>query len=206
MKKNTKTIIFAIVAAILLAILGRFLLLNIFTESPKKVAENYFSAVKKLDLSKSKSFLDNSEFTSSYIETAQEQDYFKTYINSLEIKKIDEIKDKNNKDKTTIKILIKKIDMQLIFEKYISEIYAKLFTNTEKSDEQIKQDSNEFFKSELNKPALKTIEKEYTLNLIKINNKWKIVNDDNLSKAILDVESTANTSSNESYNTENPTK
>ena len=206
MKKNTKTIIFAIVAAILLAIVGRFLLLNIFTESPKKVVENYFSAVKKLDLSKSKSFLENSEFTSSYIETAQEQDYFKTYINSLEIKKIDEIKDKSNKDKTTIKILIEKIDMQLIFEKYISEIYAKLFTNTEKSDEQIKQDSNEFFKSELNKPDLKTIEKEYTLNLIKINNKWKMVNDDNLSKAILDVESTTNTSSNESYNTENPTK
>ncbi len=96
--------------------------------------------------------------------------------------------------------------MQAIFEKYISEVYSNLFANTEKTEEQSDQDANNFFETELKKENVATTTKEYTINLIKINNKWKIVNDDNLAKSLLDVESLNNVSNTDKTITSNPTK
>lgn len=96
--------------------------------------------------------------------------------------------------------------MQAIFEKYISEVYSNLFANTNNTEEQSDQDANKFFESELKKEDVKTITKEYTINLIKTNNTWKIVNDDNLAKSLLDVESLNNVSNTDNLVTSNPTK
>lgn len=96
--------------------------------------------------------------------------------------------------------------MQAIFEKYISEVYSSLFENTNKTEEQSDQDANKFFESELKKADVKTITKDYTINLIKTNKTWKIVNDDNLAKSLLDVESLNNVSNTENLVTSNPTK
>jgi hypothetical protein len=206
MKTNKKIIVFSIILAIILAITGRIFISYTSKSTPKSVTKNYFETLKSGDIAKSKQYLDNTDTTTSYIENAQNQDYFNIYIKSFNIQTINYEIDKQDKNIASVKILVDKIDMQLIFEQYISEIYSTLFTNTTKTDEEIEKDSNAFFLEQINKPDIKKIQKEYNLNLIKINNDWKVVNDDALSKAILDVESLNNSTDSIDSNTSNPTK
>lgn len=46
MKKNIKIIIFAIVIALVLAIIGRLILSNLFQEKPTDVVEKYFKEIR----------------------------------------------------------------------------------------------------------------------------------------------------------------
>lgn len=133
------------------------------------------------------------------------EEYFNTYIKNFKVTILSEEINKNDKTKATVKISVEKIDMQSIFEEYIAKIYSTLFTDTTKSEDDIEQDSNAFFLEKVNDPNVKKITKEYSLNLINIDNEWKIVNDDNLSTAILDVESTNSSNSSIDSNTPNPT-
>ncbi|MEG0873188.1 MAG: hypothetical protein RSE00_04465 [Clostridia bacterium] len=203
MKKNKKIIIITTVSLIVLVTISITVFMYLTRKTPTKTVNMFFSSISSGNIDSSNQFLDNTETTTSYVENAQNQTFFKKYVSSIHATVLEE---KQEKDSATIKVAINKIDMQTIFEKYISEVYSNMFSNLNKTESQLNTDSNTFFDNELSNPNVQKIDKEYTLNLVKINKEWKIVNDDNLSKAILDVEPTSNKVNQPETTVKNPTK
>lgn len=185
MNKTLKIILSCVIALIIIiaAIFGVWVYLN--RQTPTKVVTAYFTDLNTGKFEEATALLDNSENTSTSTEKNQSQAYFTTYASSIQATIIEE---HTEKEKATVKVKVNKIDMQSIFEEYIKETFANLFSNANKTEEQLTTDSNQFFEEKIKDPNVKRMEKEYTLNLVKIDKEWKIVNDDALSKAVLDVE------------------
>lgn len=71
MKKNRKTIFFAIILAIILAIIGRAVISYISKPTPTSITTQYFETLTTGNLDSAKGYLDNIDNTSSYIENAR---------------------------------------------------------------------------------------------------------------------------------------
>ena len=185
MNKTLKIILSCVIALIIIiaTIFGVWVYFN--RQPPAKVVTAYFANLNAGKFDESTALLDNNENTSTSTEKNQSQAYFTTYAASIQATILEEHTEKDN---ATVKVKVNKIDMQSIFEEYIKVTFANLFSNANKTEEQLTTDSNQFFEEKIKDPNVKRMEKEYTLNLVKIDKEWKIVNDDALSKAVLDVE------------------
>lgn len=186
-KKLASKIIAIIVVIAIIILLTAMIAVS---SDPKKSLDGLLMNLKAGDFEKAQEYLSDDE---SLTDTTLDDETQKLLFNKLSwnIKKVTK-----EKDKATIVVEIKNKDFKTIIKNYtdraledaknsakeaIGSGSANIATDSTSQRTKLKQ----YFIDELNKDDVATTSSEIVINAVKVDNKWKIVSDDNLVNALL---------------------
>lgn len=189
-KKLASKIIAIIVVVAIIILLTAMIAVS---SDPKKSLESLLMNLKAGDFEKAQEYLSDD---GSLTDTLLDDETQKLLFNKLSwnIKKVTK-----DKDKATIVVEIKNKDFKTIIKNYTD----KALEDAKSSAKEAIQNGNssasisivdptsqrdklkQYFLDELNKDDVPTTSNEIVINAVKVDNKWKIVSDDNLVNALL---------------------
>lgn len=144
--------------------------------------EGYDEAYKFLDeptyTTEDNSFKYNVEYNKGFT-------FFKNYLASFEytinqVTVLDDI--------ATCNITIKRFDINRMVTKLISEKASKGIDDSNETYESVLYEYEEYLKNEFIKSNAYMKQTDYIVGLVKVNNEWKIVNDDDLTNNIINLD------------------
>ena len=182
--KNTKTdkkkkwIPTAIVAIAVIAIIAVLTVMIVVSSDPKKSLDGLLTNLRSGNFEKAQEYLsgDETELTDTSLDEEAQKLLFEKL--SWNIKKVTQ-----EKDKATI---VNK-DFQTVVNNYAKRALnaAKEAIGSGNTESISEQDFQQYFLEELKNEEIQTTTNEKTINAVKVDNKWKIVSDDDLVSAIL---------------------
>ena len=186
--KNTKTdqkkkwIPTAIVAIAVIAIIAVLTVMIVVSSDPKKSLDGLLTNLRSGNFEKAQEYLsgDETELTDTSLDEEAQKLLFEKL--SWNIKKVTQ-----EKDKATIVVEIRNKDFQTVVNNYAKRALnaAKEAIGSGNTESISEQDFQQYFLEELKNEEIQTTTNEKTINAVKIDNKWKIVSDDDLVSAIL---------------------
>ena len=186
--KNTKTdqkkkwIPTAIVAIAVIAIIAVLTVMIVVSSDPKKSLDGLLTNLRSGNFEKAQEYLsgDETELTDTSLDEEAQKLLFEKL--SWNIKKVTQ-----EKDKATIVVEIRNKDFQTVVNNYAKRALnaAKEAIGSGNTENISEQDFQQYFLEELKNEEIQTTTNEKTINAVKVDNKWKIVSDDNLVSAIL---------------------
>ena len=186
--KNTKTdqkkkwIPTAIVAIAVIAIIAVLTVMIVVSSDPKKSLDGLLTNLRSGNFEKAQEYLsgDETELTDTSLDEEAQKLLFEKL--SWNIKKVTQ-----EKDKATIVVEIKNKDFQTVVNNYAKRALnaAKEAIGSGNTESISEQDFQQYFLEELKNEEIQTTTNEKTINAVKVDNKWKIVSDDDLVSAIL---------------------
>lgn len=190
--------IFKKLALVLVLMLSTVSLYGCGKATPTDVVNEYFQKVQKgdTDLEKLIVRVEEEKETEENIES----DNFSEETQNKLLEKVKGITYKVNSetidgDSAKVNVTVKGMDLNIVFGKVIQEAFSFALTQAFSGIEMSDEESDAYFDSLLNKYLDEVTYSERTLdvNLTKVDNEWKIQEDDVLSKLILGIdESTFN--------------
>lgn len=183
-KKSKKTPwIITAVTVVVVAILVVLLTYMIVTSSdPKKSADGLFMNLREGDFAKAREFISSDEsFSSEILDDDLNPETQKLLFNKLswKVNKINE-----NGEEATIDIEITNKDFKTILSNVMQKTLKSAF-NKEDSEETTEEVAENYLIEELKNDQVQTTTVTTTINAIKQDKKWKIVEDEELVKALL---------------------
>ena len=183
-KKSKKTPwIITAVTVVVVAILVVLLTYMIVTSSdPKKSADGLFMNLREGDFAKAREFISSDEsFSSEILDDDLNPETQKLLFNKLswKVNKINE-----NGEEATIDIEITNKDFKTILSNDMQKTLKSAF-NKEDSEETTEEVAENYLIEELKNDQVQTTTVTTTINAIKQDKKWKIVEDEELVKALL---------------------
>ena len=186
--KNTKTdqkkkwIPTAIVAIAVIAIIAVLTVMIVVSSDPKKSLDGLLTNLRSGNFEKAQEYLsgDETELTDTSLDEEAQKLLFEKL--SWNIKKVTQ-----EKDKATIVVEIRNKDFQTVVNNYAKRALnaAKEAIGSGNTESISEQDFQQYFLEELKNEEIQTTTNEKTINAVKVDNKWKIVSDDDLVSAIL---------------------
>ena len=186
--KNTKTdkkkkwIPTAIVAIAVIAIIAVLTVMIVVSSDPKKSLDGLLTNLRSGNFEKAQEYLsgDETELTDTSLDEEAQKLLFEKL--SWNIKKVTQ-----EKDKATIVVEIRNKDFQTVVNNYAKRALnaAKEAIGSGNTENISEQDFQQYFLEELKNEEIQTTTNEKTINAVKVDNKWKIVSDDDLVSAIL---------------------
>ena len=186
--KNTKTdqkkkwIPTAIVAIAVIAIIAVLTVMIVVSSDPKKSLDGLLTNLRSGNFEKAQEYLsgDETELTDTSLDEEAQKLLFEKL--SWNIKKVTQ-----EKDKATIVVEIRNKDFQTVVNNYAKRALnaAKEAIGSGNTESISEQDFQQYFLEELKNEEIQTTTNEKTINAVKVDNKWKIVSDDELVNAIL---------------------
>lgn len=186
--KNTKTdkkkkwIPTAIVAIAVIAIIAVLTVMIVVSSDPKKSLDGLLTNLRSGNFEKAQEYLsgDETELTDTSLDKEAQKLLFEKL--SWNIKKVTQ-----EKDKATIVVEIRNKDFQTVVNNYAKRALnaAKEAIGSGNTESISEQDFQQYFLEELKNEEIQTTTNEKTINAVKVDNKWKIVSDDDLVSAIL---------------------
>ena len=186
--KNTKTdqkkkwIPTAIVAIAVIAIIAVLTVMIVVSSDPKKSLDGLLTNLRSGNFEKAQEYLsgDETELTDTSLDEEAQKLLFEKL--SWNIKKVTQ-----EKDKATIVVEIRNKDLQTVVNNYAKRALnaAKEAIGSGNTESISEQDFQQYFLEELKNEEIQTTTNEKTINAVKVDNKWKIVSDDDLVSAIL---------------------
>lgn len=186
--KNTKTdqkkkwIPTAIVAIAVIAIIAALTVMIVVSSDPKKSLDGLLTNLRSGNFEKAQEYLsgDETELTDTSLDEEAQKLLFEKL--SWNIKKVTQ-----EKDKATIVVEIRNKDFQTVVNNYAKRALnaAKEAIGSGNTENISEQDFQQYFLEELKNEEIQTTTNEKTINAVKVDNKWKIVSDDDLVSAIL---------------------
>lgn len=186
--KNTKTdqkkkwIPTAIVAIAVIAIIAVLTVMIVVSSDPKKSLDGLLTNLRSGNFEKAQEYLsgDETELTDTSLDEEAQKLLFEKL--SWNIKKVTQ-----EKDKATIVVEIRNKDFQTVVNNYAKRALnaAKEAIGSGNTESISEQDFQKYFLEELKNEEIQTTTNEKTINAVKVDNKWKIVSDDDLVSAIL---------------------
>ena len=177
-KKNKKLSIIGLMVLVFLIIFFlTFLIIN--SSSPKQTVDGYLANMREGDFEKAKEFVKKDvELSEVSLDNETQRLLFDKL--SWKVKKIE--KDENI---ATVELEITNKDFKKVIDNYIKRVneVAKAFLVPKKENTQI--DFGQYFIEELKNEKLETITSLKTIELEKIENKWKIIVNDKLVDALV---------------------
>ena len=186
--KNTKTdkkkkwIPTAIVAIAVIAIIAVLTVMIVVSSDPKKSLDGLLTNLRSGNFEKAQEYLsgDETELTDTSLDEEAQKLLFEKL--SWNIKKVTQ-----EKDNATIVVEIRNKDFQTVWNNYANRALnaAKEAIGSGNTENISEQDFQQYFLEELKNEEIQTTTNEKTINAVKVDNKWKIVSDDDLVSAIL---------------------
>lgn len=186
--KNTKTdqkkkwIPTVIVAIAVIAIIAVLTVMIVVSSDPKKSLDGLLTNLRSGNFEKAQEYLsgDETELTDTSLDEEAQKLLFEKL--SWNIKKVTQ-----EKDKATIVVEIRNKDFQTVVNNYAKRALnaAKEAIGSGNTESISEQDFQQYFLEELKNEEIQTTTNEKTINAVKVDNKWKIVSDDDLVSAIL---------------------
>ena len=186
--KNTKTdqkkkwIPTAIVAIAVIAIIAVLTVMIVVSSDPKKSLDGLLTNLRSGNFEKAQEYLsgDETELTDTSLDEEAQKLLFEKL--SWNIKKVTQ-----EKDKATIVVEIRNKDFQTVVNSDAKRPLnaAKEAIGSGNTESISEQDFQQYFLEELKNEEIQTTTNEKTINAVKVDNKWKIVSDDDLVSAIL---------------------
>ena len=186
--KNTKTdqkkkwIPTAIVAIAVIAIIAVLTVMIVVSSDPKKSLDGLLTNLRSGNFEKAQEYLsgDETELTDTSLDEEAQKLLFEKL--SWNIKKVTQ-----ENDKATIVVEIRNKDFQTVVNNYAKRALnaAKEAIGSGNTESISEQDFQQYFLEELKNEEIQTTTNEKTINAVKVDNKWKIVSDDDLVSAIL---------------------
>lgn len=186
--KNTKTdqkkkwIPTAIVVIAVIAIIAVLTVMIVVSSDPKKSLDGLLTNLRSGNFEKAQEYLsgDETELTDTSLDEEAQKLLFEKL--SWNIKKVTQ-----EKDKATIVVEIRNKDFQTVVNNYAKRALnaAKEAIGSGNTESISEQDFQQYFLEELKNEEIQTTTNEKTINAVKVDNKWKIVSDDDLVSAIL---------------------
>lgn len=186
--RNTKTdqkkkwIPTAIVAIAVIAIIAVLTVMIVVSSDPKKSLDGLLTNLRSGNFEKAQEYLsgDETELTDTSLDEEAQKLLFEKL--SWNIKKVTQ-----EKDKATIVVEIRNKDFQTVVNNYAKRALnaAKEAIGSGNTESISEQDFQKYFLEELKNEEIQTTTNEKTINAVKVDNKWKIVSDDDLVSAIL---------------------
>ena len=186
--KNTKTdkkkkwVPTAIVAIAVIAIIAVLTVMIVVSSDPKKSLDGLLTNLRSGNFEKAQEYLsgDETELTDTSLDEEAQKLLFEKL--SWNIKKVTQ-----EKDKATIVVEIRNKDFQTVVNNYAKRALnaAKEAIGSGNTESISEQDFQQYFLEELKNEEIQTTTNEKNINAVKVDNKWKIVSDDDLVSAIL---------------------
>ena len=173
-KSNNKnmTPIIAIVAVIIVIVIGYLVSLNITKYSAIKEIKTVFDAMKAGDEQTIKNYLNETE------DTEQENQETDKEITKIMLSKMDYevISAKPSFNKCTIKLSISNKNLEKIFTNYMQKVFSIVFLQdfTEGTQEEVNTKMKDIFEQQYNSEDIETVSNEVTITMKKENGKWKM--------------------------------
>lgn len=188
------------IALLLVLMLSTVSLYGCGKQSPTDVVNEYFQKVQKGDTDLEKLIVSVEDEEEKETEDSIESDNFSEETQNKLLEKVKGITYKVNSetidgDSAKVNVTVKGMDLNIVFGKVIQEAFSFALTQAFSGIEMSDEESDAYFDSLLNKYLDEVTYSERTLdiNLTKVDNEWKIQEDDVLSKLILGIdESTFN--------------
>lgn len=173
--KNMTPII-AIVAVIIVIVIGYLLALNITKYSAIKEIKTVFDAMKAGDEQTIKNYLNETE------DTEQENQETNKEITKIMLSKMDYkvISAKPSFNKCTIKLSISNKNLEKIFTNYMQKVFSIVFLQdfTEGTEEEVNTKMKDIFEQQYNSEDIETVSNEVTITMKKKNGKWNMEAED----------------------------
>lgn len=172
----------AIVAIAVIAIIAVLTVMIVVSSDPKKSLDGLLTNLRSGNFEKAQEYLsgDETELTDTSLDEEAQKLLFEKL--SWNIKKVTQ-----EKDKATIVVEIRNKDFQTVVNNYAKRALnaAKEAIGSGNTESISEQDFQQYFLEELKNEEIQTTTNEKTINAVKVDNKWKIVSDDDLVSAIL---------------------
>ena len=171
-----------IVTLVVIAIIAVLTVMIVVSSDPKKSLDGLLTNLRAGNFDKAQEYLsgDETELTDTTLDTEAQKLLFEKL--SWNIKKVTQ-----EKDKATIVVEVRNKDFQTVVNNYAKRALnaAKEAIGNGKTENISEQDFQQYFLEELKNEEIQTTTNEKTINAVKVDNKWKIVSDDELVNAIL---------------------
>ena len=171
-----------IVALVVIAIIAVLTVMIVVSSDPKKSLDGLLTNLRAGNFDKAQEYLsgDETELTDTTLDAEAQKLLFEKL--SWNIKKVTQ-----EKDKATIVVEVRNKDFQTVVNNYAKRALnaAKEAIGNGKTENISEQDFQQYFLEELKNEEIQTTTNEKTINAVKVDNKWKIVSDDELVNAIL---------------------
>ena len=176
--KIVKTKKFIISSILILILIGIILgVVNYIQQEPSRLVNDYFKTLKINQYDSTQNYLDKGMeyFDNSYLN----EENLKTHLGKMEF---NIVKQEVVNDVAVVTIWIKRPNLVNSIKEYTALSIKDIFSK--KSKEEIEEEKNNFFKTQFAENKILIEEIECQINLVKLNDKWKIKNDENLKRSI----------------------
>lgn len=180
LNKNTKRIIKIVIFIVIIAISVFFIVRNLIENKIAQSVENFTQSLKDGDRENANKYV--TENTISFLtfeEIPENQELMNVFVKylSAEILKVSK-----NKNEAIVKVKFSNKDLEIILTKYMQDIVVDVLSNTDTqiSDEEFEEMFLTYLKRQFDSEDNPIITNEVDVKLIKIDDTWKIVVDNDL--------------------------